>query len=108
MCSYFSLNKACVTTGWIYVRIQSINQSMKANKLSDRGMFNTFKNIKDRIRLRFMAAWVKEEEDASNQRERLFAVHGLSERTTVQTSSLLLRLLFFYLLANPTQPDPSR
>ena len=26
--------------------------------------------------------------------ERLFAVHGLSERTTVQTSSLLLRLFF--------------
>ena len=41
-------------------------------------------------------------------RERLFAVHGLSERTTVQTSSLLLRLFFFYLLANPTQPDPYR
>ena len=41
-------------------------------------------------------------------RERLFAVHGLSERTTVQTSSLLLRLFFFYLLANPTQPDPTR
>ena len=40
--------------------------------------------------------------------ERLFAVHGLSERTTVQTSSLLLRLFFFYLLANPTQPDPYR
>ena len=40
--------------------------------------------------------------------ERLFAVHGLSERTTVQTSSLLLRLFFFYLLANPTQPDPTR
>ena len=40
--------------------------------------------------------------------ERLFAVHRLSERTTVQTSSLLLRLLFFYLLANPTQPDPYR
>ena len=35
-------------------------------------------------------------------------VHGLSERTTVQTSSLLLRLFFFYLLANPTQPDPYR
>ena len=28
-------------------------------------------------------------------RERLFAVHGLSERTTVQISSLLLRLFFF-------------
>ena len=40
--------------------------------------------------------------------ECLFAVHGLSERTTVQTSSLLLRLFFFYLLANPTQPDPYR
>ena len=45
------------------------------------------------------------------QGERLFAVHGLSERTTVQTSSLLLRLFFFYLLANPTHiananPDP--
>ena len=34
--------------------------------------------------------------------ERLFAVHGLSERTTVQTSSLLLRLFFFHPLANPT------
>ena len=36
-----------------------------------------------------------------------FAVHGLSdgqsERTTVQTSSLLLR----FRLANPTQPDPT-
>ena len=41
-------------------------------------------------------------------RERLFAVHGLSERTTVQTSSFHLRLFFFYLLANPTQPDPYR
>ena len=40
--------------------------------------------------------------------ERLFAVHGPSERTTVQTSSLLLRLFFFHLLANPTQPDPYR
>ena len=36
--------------------------------------------------------------------ERLFAVHGLSERTTVQTSSLLLRLFFLPL----GQPDPTR
>ena len=34
--------------------------------------------------------------------ERLFAVHGLSERTTVQTSSLLLRLFFF--TSWPTRP----
>ena len=34
--------------------------------------------------------------------ERLFAVHGLSERTTVQTSSLLLRLFFF--ASWPTRP----
>ena len=35
--------------------------------------------------------------------ERLFAVHGLSERTTVKTSSLLLRLFltFSVLVANP-------
>ena len=32
---------------------------------------------------------------AKKTRERLFAVHGLSERTTVQTSSLLLRLFLF-------------
>ena len=38
--------------------------------------------------------------------ERLFAVHGLSERTTVQTSSLLLRFLFFSPLLG--QPDPTR
>ena len=46
--------------------------------------------------------------EPASLRERLFAVHGLSERTTVQTSSLLLRLFFFYLLANPIQPDPYR
>ena len=37
--------------------------------------------------------------------ERLFAVHGLSERTTVQTSSLLLKLFCFLPLG---QPDPTR
>ena len=35
----------------------------------------------------------------------LFAVHGLSERTTVQTSSLLLGLIFCLRLG---QPDPTR
>ena len=38
-------------------------------------------------------------------RERLFAVHGLLETTTVQTSSLLLRLFCFLPLG---QPDPTR
>ena len=37
--------------------------------------------------------------------ERLFAVHGLSERTTVQTSSLLLR--FFFFTSWPTRPNPT-
>ena len=36
--------------------------------------------------------------------ERLFAVHGLLERTAVQTSSLLLRFFFLHL----GQPDPTR
>ena len=55
--------------------------------------------------------WVNSKMSGSNPPlywERLFAVHGLSERTTVQTSYLLLGLFFFYLLANPTQPDPYR
>ena len=53
----------------------------------------------------------KEKPEVKLSRELLFAVHGLSERTIVQTSSSLLRLFSFYLLANPTHiananPDP--
>ena len=41
----------------------------------------------------------------SSTTERLVAVHGLSERTTVQTSSLLLRL--FFLTSSPNRPNPT-
>ena len=51
------------------------------------------------------AGGILREKPRPQPRERLFAFHGLSERTTVQTSSLLLRFLFFLPLG---QLDPTR
>ena len=51
------------------------------------------------------AGGILREKPRPQPRERLFAFHGLSERTTVQTSSLLLRFFFFLPLG---QLDPTR